>query len=176
MKEASEEKDSKRNIGMIAVCHVEGGEKRAAKATKKAKKIDWNEFWHLFVIWVVSGFFVFIVVLVLSMAEDPEKLWVHLISRVDTLSLMFSLVLSAALEQMWSPRKVFGYKFTQFAELFLAGVGLVFYLGYSLIMYYDQKNTYLNTCFNVNLTYIILSIFFVIVGFLTRSVIEKEKV
>ncbi|HIZ78910.1 MAG TPA: hypothetical protein IAA17_03905 [Candidatus Lachnoclostridium stercorigallinarum] len=110
------------------------------------------------------------------MAEKSEDLVKDVILRLDTLSLMFSLVLSAGLEQVWNNKKHWKYKLTQYGELTLALIGLVLYLVYSLMFILDSTNPYLQSRFGVHLSYIIVSTVVVVGGFVARAFPEAEVV
>lgn len=124
------EKEINRNNTTVkhAIEHVSAGE----ASGKKAKKIDWEEFLHLFISWLISGIVICAVLLILTMAENSNNLFKDMIMRIDTVSLVFSLVLSAGLEQVWNNKKIWKYKLTQIGEVFLASIGLIMYLTYSL--------------------------------------------
>lgn len=157
--------------GRKAVDLVEQGERTA---TVKSRRFNWEEFWHLFLGWFISATVIFIVLFGLAMAEKSENLVKDVILRLDTLSLMFSLVLSAGLEQVWNNKKQWKYKLTQYGELALALIGLVLYLVYSLIFIFDSTNPYLQSRFGVHLFYIIVSTVVVVGGFVARAFPDAE--
>lgn len=157
--------------GRKAVDLVEQGEKAA---TTKARGFNWEEFWHLFLGWFISAAVILTVLVGLTMAEKSEDLVKDVILRLDTLSLMFSLVLSAGLEQVWNNKKHWKYKLTQYGELTLALIGLVLYLVYSLMFILDSTNPYLQSRFGVHLSYIIVSTVVVVGGFAARAFPEAE--
>lgn len=72
-------------------------------------RVNWNEFCHLFIIWIVNAGIVFVVILGLTMfknANNPsENLFKASVSQTDMLSLLFSLVVSAELDQAWNTEK-----------------------------------------------------------------------
>ena len=163
-----------------AVNHVTKGENyippgETSNQSGKRKTIDWQEFWHLFISWGVSGLIIFVVLLILTMADKSNDLWNDIVIRIDTISLVFSLVLSAGLEQVWNNKRQWKYKITQIGELSLAIIGLVLYLAYSLWAIYDPDNPYYTGRFWVNLCYIIFSIIFVVFGFVMRALVEREE-
>lgn len=141
----------------------------------KRKIIDWPEFWHLFISWFISGLIIFIVLVILTMAERSTNLWEDIVVRIDTISLVFSLVLSAGLEQVWNNKKRWKYKLTQVGELALAILGLVLYLAYSLWAIYDPQNPYYVDRFGFNIFYIALSVACVVIGFIMRAMVEQEE-
>ncbi len=164
------------NTAWHAVMQVTRGEKDVSSKPINHKIgrriIDWPEFWHLFISWFISGLIIFMVLVILTMAEGSNDLWKDIIIRIDTISLVFSLVLSAGLEQVWNNKKRWKYKLTQVGELALAVLGLVLYLAYSLWDIYDPFNKYYNNRFEFNIFYIVLSVICVILGFIMRAVIE----
>ena len=164
------EKEINRNNTTVkhAIEHVSAGE----ASGKKAKKIDWEEFCHLLISWLVSGIVIFAVLLILTMAEKSEDLFRDMVMRIDTVSLVFSLVLSAGLEQVWNNKETWKYKLTQIGEVFLASIGLIMYLTYSFWNLYDPENLYFKSRFWGNLLYIFTSFICVLVGFVMRSRIE----
>lgn len=140
----------------------------------KKRIIDWSEFWHLFISWFISGLIIFMVLVILTMAEKSTDLWKDIVIKVDTISLVFSLVLSAGLEQVWNNKKRWKYKLTQIGELTLAILGLVLYMAYSLWEIYDPCNPYYLDRFEFNMLYIVLSLICVVIGFMMRAMIEQE--
>ncbi len=163
-----------------AVMHVSNKEKDKPQSqtyTKSNKDnfIDWSEFGRMILSWFVSGFVIFVILLILTMADKSTDLWKDTILRIDTISLFFSLVLSATLEQVWNNKKQIKYKITQIGELILSTLGLIMYLTYSLWNIYDPCNPYFTNQFAINLIYIIISTVFVIIGFLIRAIVEKEE-
>lgn len=170
------EKEPKRNISIEehAVKHVSDGEARKFVNNKIShRKIDWKEFAHLFTSWFICGIVICAVLMILTMSEKSDDLFKDMVIRIDTISLMFSLVLSAGLEQVWNIKKDWKYKFSQIAELVLAIVGLIMYLAYSLWDIYDPQNLYYKDRFWMNLIYIVLSFICVVIGFIMRARIEE---
>ena len=143
--------------------------------SNKDRIIDWQEFWHLFIGWGVSGLIIFVVLLILTMAGKSTDLWNDIVIRIDTISLVFSLVLSAGLEQVWNNKRQWKYKITQIGEVALAIIGLILYLAYSLWEIYDPSNPYYTGRFWVNICYIVFSAIFVIFGFVMRALVEQEE-
>ena len=161
-------------VGERAVQKVEEGE---ASPGKKKKIFNWEEFWHLFSVWLFSAVVVFFVLFMLTMAENTggsKSLLKDVIIRLDTLSLMFSLVLSAGLEQVWNNKRQLKYKITMLLEMGLAIIGLLLYLTYSLMNITDPNNLYLTSRFGAHAFYVALSILVVIGGFIVRAYEEQE--
>lgn len=160
-----------KNVDMHAVNIIEQGEK---EYHPKISLFDWSEFLHLSITWFVGAFAIFAVLFALTMVERSNNLIKDVILRLDTLSLMFSLVLSAGLEQVWNNKNHWKYKLTQYGELTLAFIGLVLYTVYSTMYILDPQNPYLQDRFGVHLCYIIISTILVITGFVIRCFPDKE--
>lgn len=167
----NEKKKCTNSTSMWAVDLVEQGEQ--IEYIRKAV-IDWREFWHLFFGWFISALVIIVILIILTMAERSQDIPRDVILRLDTLSLMFSLVLSAGLEQVWNNKKQWIYKLTQYAEIALAFIGLALYLSYSLLNVLDSENPYLQERYGVHLFYIITSIIIVNAGFFARAYLDKE--
>lgn len=138
-------------------------------------RVNWNEFCHLFIIWIVNAGIFFVVILGLTMfknANNPsEDLFITSVSQTDMLSLLFSLVVSAELDQAWNTEKSgIQHKLVFFAEFFLSFLGMVLYLIFSALHIFIPENTpYQSNQFCVNLSYLIAVVLTVIFGFLVRS-------
>lgn len=159
-------KIEKISLPIYAVDLVEQGEKIGYHSIQK---FNWEEFWHLSLGWIISAIIIIAVLIGLTMAEQSENLAKDVIMRLDTLSLMFSLVLSAGLEQVWNTKKHWKYKLTQFGELTLAFLGLIFYLVFSLLNSLKPDNPYLQWRFGVHLAYIVVSFIVIMGGFIARA-------
>ena len=156
--------------------------KKTNQGRKREKKVNWDEFIHLSLTWFVSAFAIAAVLVILSLEEQPTNLFHDVINRIDTLSLMFSLVLSAALEQMWNHKKSKMFQYTLAGELILVIGGLIWYLVCSIHEIQLKDPNLANTVnpvyidrFWVHFVYILLSICCVFVGFFSRVFIEQEK-
>ena len=154
---------------------VQEGEINVNKRKRKIPKFDWKEFWHMSTIWFLSGVIIFIVLIAITMAESSQNIWIDVIKKIDTLSLMFSLVLSALMEQMWNNKKSAAYKFTQVFGIIIAVIGLVLYLLFSILNIYNENNSYLQNIYGINLGYIIVSVVYVMVSFIARAFDFKEE-
>lgn len=146
------------------------------------KSINWDEFIHLSLIWLVSALLVAIVLVFLTLEEKSTNLFHDVMNRTDTLSLMFSLVLSATLEQMWNHKNSKMHQVTLACEVLLMGIGLGWYLICSIheIQLADPEfSGYVNPVFTerfwVHTVYVILSVCCVFLGFLSRVSIEREE-
>lgn len=153
-----------------AVDLVEQGE--MANGANLRDDFNWNEFVHLLLCWLISAAVIFTILIVLTMAESSENLMKDVILRLDTLSLMFSLILSAGLEQMWNNKSQLKFKIIMFLEIGMAIVGLLLYLAYSMLSIIQPENVYLQNRFIVHLLYVIFGIIVVIVGFVVRSITD----
>lgn len=153
------------------------------RSNKEHRNVNWDEFIHLLLTWLISLFAIAGVLVILSLEEQSTDLFHDVINRIDTLSLMFSLVLSAALEQIWNHKKSKLFQYTLAAELILVIGGLIWYLVCSIheIQQKDPNFTgninpvYIER-FWIHAIYIALSIFCVIIGFLSRVSVEQEEV
>lgn len=154
--------------GKSAVNHVESFEKANLKISIWSC-FDWGEFLHMFLVWLVGALIIVLVLVGITVFDQPSDLPYAVIMRLDTLSLMFSLVFSAALEQIWYNRKGIKYKMTQIAEVLLSFVGLIFYLVYSVMEKISPNNSYYVNRYNFQLIYIIAVVVVVVLGFLARA-------
>lgn len=154
-----------------AVAHVSRGESEQFVFTKTKRKvsINWSEFWHMLFVWLICGIVIFLVLLTIEMSRKSDNVIRDLIMRIDTISLMLSLVLSAGLEQVWDIRKNFKYKLMQLTEILLALFGIILYLAYSLWEIYDPTNPFYTDRFLMNLIYILGSSICVVFGFIMRA-------
>lgn len=149
---------------------------------KRKKIVNWNEFLHLFFTWLISAFAITAVLVILSLEEQSSDLLHDVINRIDTLSLMFSLVLSAALEQMWNYKKGNLFQCTLAGELILSISGLIWYLSCSLHeiqsknpLYKEYINPVYIDRFWVHTVYILLSVCCVLIGFISRVSVKQEE-
>lgn len=134
--------------------------------------INWDLFIRLFSIWFASAVILFVIIVGLSVLENPDNLFVAAVSKTDVASLFFSLVLSTALEQVWQTNS--SQKRSMLilvAELMLAFVGICLYLFFTIIHMFpsDPPNKYLSFQFGANLGFIISSFFLTVTNFLLRS-------
>lgn len=169
------------SLEAVAVDKVEDGEittpgvisfPNSNEEPQTRKKFKWEEFWHLFSVWLFSATVVVTVLFMLSMVDSTRSskgLIKVVIMRLDSLSLMFSLVLSAGLEQAWNNKKPLKYKITMLLEMALAILGLLLYLTYSILNIIAPNNPYLVSRYGVHLFYIIVSTLVVIGGFIVRA-------
>lgn len=88
--------------------------------------------------------------------------------------MMFSLVLSALLEQIWSKNgKGWLYSFTLGVEGVLTLMGGMLFMAYSITRIITLDNLLLSMSFELNAGYIIASTIVVLLGFLSRAIDEK---
>ena len=154
--------------GIAAVRHIEEHEQR--RLDKRFwQRIDWKEFFHMLVIWLFGAVVILTVLVAITMTDNPEDIVQSVIERLDTLSLMFSLIFSATLEQLWYDEKRAAYRFSMFAELYLSVLGLIFYLLFSVLEKTMPYNIFYLARYNFNLFYIIAVVFVVVSGFIVRA-------
>ena len=154
--------------GIAAVRHIEELEQR--RLDKHFwKRIDWKEFFHMVVIWLAGAVVILTVLVALTMIDGPTDIVHSVIERLDTLSLMFSLIFSATLEQLWYDEKKAAYRVALFAELYLSVLGLIFYLVFSVLEKTMPGNIYYTGRFRFNLFYIIAVVVVVVLGFVARA-------
>lgn len=80
-----------------------------------------------------------------NITNDKSSKWFFIVlytfRRLDTLSLMASLILSVALEQMWLNKGIGAkYKIAQYLDLAFAIMGLLFYMAFSAITIFQPKS------------------------------------
>lgn len=164
----TEEKD----MGHIAVGVATAGENRnIGRAVYYCK---WNEFWKFVGIWIVTAVVLFVALLLITIVSGSDQIIHDTIKEVDTLNMMFSLVLSALLEQIWSKNSQGGlYNFTLGAEGGLTVIGGMLFIAYSIVEQTDADNVLMQLSFELNVGYIIISIIVVLLGFFSRAIHEK---
>lgn len=184
-KQSEDNKWSVTRTGEDALKLVMENESTANGQSQKNKKAkpNWEEFRHLSLTWFMSAFAIAVVLIILSLEEQSTNLFHDVINRIDTLSLMLSLVLSAALEQIWNYKNSKIFQYSLAGELILVISGLVWYLVCSIHeiqvrnpLYEGTVNSVFIERFGVHAVYIVLSTCCVFVGFLARvSVGQGEK-
>lgn len=164
----TEEKD----MGRIAVGVATAGENR--NIGKPIYYCKWNEFWKFVGIWIVTAVVLFVALLLITIVSGSNNIVQDTIREVDTLNMMFFLVLSALLEQIWSKNSQGGlYNFTLGAEGGLTIVGGMLFIAYSIVEQTDANNVLMQLSFELNVGYIIISIIVVLLGFFSRAIHEK---
>lgn len=145
--------------------HITSGE-----AGKSNKKVDWKRFIHLSSVWLASMFILFAVSFSLEVIRESKNLISDVILRVDTLSLMFSLVLSIILDKLWDERN-YGQKGILIVQFVIFSVGLLCYIMYSLLEITNSQNIYFQSQSRlpVHISYILLSTVVAFIGFLIDS-------
>lgn len=173
-------KESK--ISKIALEQVEEREDSDESANNNKSNWDWEELFHS------ASVYVFIIILmVVGLAiitlfnTGTDKFLLNLLKRNDTLNLMFSLILSAALEQLWNNKRELKYKITLLLELLLTIVGFIWYIVRSIAeiiilnkaegALYAFESFFLNdqNMFMLNVFYIIFGFVVIICGFVVKA-------
>ncbi len=140
--------------------------------------IDWNTFLRVFSVWVFSAILLSCVILGLTALDNPDHLFTTAVSKTDTASLFFSLVLATTLEQVWTTKSTkSGIRLALLANMLLSFLGLFIYSIFTVMLKFptDPVNRYLGRQFEVNLAYIISSTLFVIINLLLSSWTDKER-
>ena len=154
--------------GIAAVRHIEEHEQR--RLDKRFWQwIDWKEFFHMLIIWLAGAVVILTVLVASTMTDAPTDIVHSVVERLDTLSLMFSLIFSATLEQLWYDEKKAAYRVALFAELYLSVLGLIFYLVFSVLEKTMPDNIYYLGRYHFNLFYIVAVVFVVVSGFVARA-------
>ena len=153
------------NAQKEVIRHIASGE-----VGRSDKKVNWKRFIHLSSVWIVSMMILFAVSSFLEVIKESKNLFSDVILRVDTLSLMFSLVLSIILDRLWDERN-YGQKGILIIQLVIFIVGFLCYLAYSFIEITNPQNIYFQSesRLPVHTSYIILSTVVAIIGFLIDS-------
>ena len=129
----TEEKD----VGQIAIEVATKGED--ASIGKLKYVCDWKKFGRFVGVWVITAIVLFSALLIINVATESENIIYETIRGVDTINMMFSLVLSALFEQIWSKKgSHWLYNITLGAEMAMAFIGCMLFLAYSII----EKNRF----------------------------------
>lgn len=166
-------KTNEKNIGHIAVEVATQGEN--GSIGRPGIKFDGDEFAKFVGIWLITAAILFGALMIITIVKGSENLFRDTIKEVDTLNMMFSLVLSALLEQIWSKDVNKGklYSFTLGVEGVLTVIGAMLFIAYSIAKVVAPQNDLLEISFELNLGYIIASMIVVLLGFVSRSLIQK---
>lgn len=161
-------------MGHKAVKHVEEGENR--NKGKPHKRVNWRGVGRFAASWFVVAIIMFVLVILLTIVKGSTNIIVDAISSIDTMNIMFSLVLSAFLEQASNKERDSGFLYdaTLTSEGVLTLVGAVIFMCYSLLKDIAPSNQLLQMSFVINLIYIGFSILIVFLGFISRSFYQKE--
>ncbi len=91
--------------------------------------------------------------------------------EIDALNIMFSLVLSVLLEQMLNRTYINSKRndMILISEVALAVIGGIVYTVYSILKVTDHDNQLLQSTFDINIAYIIVSTIIVISGYHSRG-------
>lgn len=163
-----------KGIGQIAVKVASKGENE--NIGNPTCYCDWHEFGRFVGIWSITTAILFCALLLITTVSNSEKIVQDTIKSVDTINMMFSLVLSAFLEQIWSKTKDNGnwlYSFTLGMEGFLTIIGGMLFVSYSITKMTDNDNQLLQVSFGVNVGYVVFSILVVLAGFYSRAIRKK---
>ena len=159
-------------IGQIAVEVATKGE--GTNIGNPVYYCKWNEFWKFVGIWIATAVVLFAALLLITIVSGSDKIIQDTIKEVDTLNMMFSLVLSALLEQIWSKNSQgWLYNFTLGAEGGLTVIGGMLFMAYSIVEQTDADNGLMQLSFELNVGYIIISVIVVLLGFFSRAIYEK---
>lgn len=155
------------NTGQIAVKIATNGENKNTRGLK----CDWHEFCKFVGIWSITAIILFFALMIITFIESPNNIINNTIKKVDTLNMMFSLVLSALLEQIWSKNSRGGlYSFTLGMEGLLTIIGGMLFVAYSIVEILNPKHDLLRSSFTLNIIYIIISTIVVLMGFFSRAI------
>lgn len=170
-----------RGIEVEAVKHVEQGENTIGTTSDTGSSSDKEEFIHSVVTYVTIAVIMFFALAVLTLFDTgTADFWINLLQKIDTLNLMFSLVLSAALEQMWNNKRALKFKITMILELVLASLGFIWFFARSfaniMILHNNEGDPYIFESFfqnkinmlTFNTLYIIIGTIVIIFGFAFR--------
>ena len=162
-------KYSKRNMEKHAMEIISRGEKE--NIGKVRSQCDFREFGKFVGIWLVTAIVLFGSLVIITVVKGSLDVFRDTIKEVDALNMMFSLVLSALLEQIWSKEadKSWLYSITLGIEGILTLIGAMLFMAYSIIKITDPQKKKLQKSFELNVGYIIVSVSIVILGFLSRS-------
>lgn len=129
-KKESCDKSKYSNTADVMVRLVQEGEETVGgsyKQKRESLKCDRAEFSQLLLIWLLSAGIMVIALGIILVFKGFDAFWRDLICQTDTLCLMFSLVLSATLEQVWNNKREVKFKLVMVAEILLSILGLLFY-------------------------------------------------
>lgn len=162
-----------KSAGQIAVEVATKGETENIGRPKYGFK--WNDFGKFVGIWLIIAIVLLGALVFVTIVRGSSNVFRDTIKEVDTLNMMFSLVLSALLEQIWSKPTNSGnlYNVTLGVEGVLTILGGMLFMAYSIVKITDPTNQLLQYSFNLNIVYIIASTVVVLLGFLSRTRYEK---
>lgn len=136
---------------------------------------EFSRFSRFLGIWLITAFVLFASLIIIMTVKGSSNIIHDTIQDIDALNVMFSLVLSALLEQIWSKEDGAGllYNITLGAEGILTLVGAMLFIAYSIVEITSPENRLLTLSFEINVGYIIASAVGVILGFGSRAMVEK---
>ena len=160
-------------VGKIAVEVATKGE--SENSAKIKFRCDLSEFGRFVGIWLFTAAVLFGALTIITVVRGERNIVRSTIGEVDTLSMMFSLVLSALLEQIWSRGVNKGklYGFTLGVEGVFVILGGMLFTAYSIVKITNPENQLLRFSFELNVGYIVASTIVVVLGFLSRAIHEK---
>lgn len=132
---------------------------------------DWHDFFKFVGIWIITSTVLFCALIIITIVNGSSNIIYDTIKDTNTLNIVFSLVLSALLEQIWSKNGKTGlYDFTLGFEGVLAIIGGMLFMAYSIVQTLTLTNKLLQLSFYFNVGYIIISTIVVLMGFFSRSI------
>lgn len=136
---------------------------------------DVSQFGKFLGVWVVTAVVLFASLMIIILVKGSSDIIHDAIQGVDALNMMFSLVLSALLEQIWSKKDSSGllYNITLGVESILTITGAMLFIAYSIVEITSPENILLVQSFKINVGYIVASVAVVVLGFLSRAMVEK---
>lgn len=171
-----------REIEFEAVRHVEQGEDAVKTNSVKKSIFDKEEFIRSVATYIaIAGLMFFALALLTLFNTGTNAFWTNLFQKIDTLNLMFSLVLSAALEQMWNNKRELKYKITMILEVVLSVFGFIWFFARSfaeiMISHKSAETTYVfepffqnsNNMLWFNVLYIVVGAIVIVCGFAFRA-------
>ena len=157
-------------VGQIAVKVATKGENEGIGKTKYV--CNWKEFGKFVGVWFITAIVLFSALLIITVVRGSKDIIYDTIQEVDTINMMFSLVLSALFEQIWSKKgSSWLYNITLGAEMAMAFIGCMLFLTYSIIQIFPD-NQLVMMAFEVNIGYIIMSTVVILLGFYSRAIYE----
>ena len=158
--------------GQIAVAVATKGEK--ANSGGSGYEPDWQKFGKFVGIWLVTAAVLSAALIIITVVKGSPDIVRDTIREVDALNMMFSLVLSALLEQIWSKEasKSWLHSLTLGLEGVLTIVGGMLFVAYSILKITDPQNQLILYNFELNVGYIVASTIVVLLGFYSRAIHE----
>lgn len=171
----------------VALAHVEQGEDANTTRRDKKNRFDFEDFLRSIITYLAIAIMMFAALALLTLFDTGTvDFGTNMFRRIDVLNLMFSLILSAALEQIWNNKRELRYKITMILEVVLSALGFIWYIARSFADIIIQKSTdteYVfesffqdgKTMFWFNVLYTIVGAIVIICGFAFRAYREIDK-